>query len=93
MNRPILVRITRLHEEMEARRFPNCRTVARVLETSPKTIQRDLDFMRDQLGLPIAYDPKRYGFYYESEGAGLLPFPWLKLFADAREASRLVLGN
>ena len=33
------------------------------LEVSPKTIQRDIDFMRYRLGLPIAYDPLRFGFY------------------------------
>ncbi len=29
-----------------------------------KTIQRDIDFMRDQLGLPIEYDAQRFGFHY-----------------------------
>ena len=36
----------------------------RQLEVSPKTIQRDIDFMRYRLGLPIEYDPLRFGFYY-----------------------------
>lgn len=31
---------------------------------STKTIQRDIDFMRDRMGLPIDYSPQRYGFYY-----------------------------
>lgn len=53
-SRAPLVRMTRLHEELKARRFPNCRKIAEALEISAKTIQRDLDFMRDQLGLPIA---------------------------------------
>ena len=35
-----------------------------MLEISTKTVQRDIDFMRDRLNLPIDYDPLRFGFYY-----------------------------
>ena len=61
-----LERITHVHTELERGRFPNCRKLAEALETSCKTIQRDIDFMRYRLNLPIAYDAKRFGFYYES---------------------------
>lgn len=53
-----------VHQELSARRFPNCRKLAEKLEVSTKTIQRDIDFMRDQLGLPIEYDQLQFGFYY-----------------------------
>jgi len=43
----------RLHEKLRAGAFPNCRKLADELEVSTKTIQRDIDFMRDRLGLPI----------------------------------------
>ena len=33
-------------------------------EVSTKTIQRDNDFMRDRLGLPIEYDQLHFGFVY-----------------------------
>lgn len=42
----------------------NCSVLARELEVNPKTVQRDIDFMRDQLGLPIGYDAARRGFHY-----------------------------
>ncbi len=42
----------------------NCSGLARELEVNPKTVQRDIDFMRDQLGLPIGYDAARRGFRY-----------------------------
>ena len=79
MARGPLERITRVHEELEKGRFPNCRKLAEALETSCKTIQRDIDFMRDRLNLPIVYDPQRFGFYYESTNARKrhMPFPWL----------------
>ena len=53
-----------IHARLKDRRFPNCRKIAQQLEVSPKTIQRDIDFMRYRLGLPIEYDPLRFGFYY-----------------------------
>ena len=31
---------------------------------SAKTVQRDVDFMRDQLVLPLEYDRARHGFFY-----------------------------
>lgn len=53
-----------IHARLKAGRLPNCRKIAEELEVSPKTIQRDIDFMRYRLALPIEYDPLRFGFYY-----------------------------
>jgi predicted DNA-binding transcriptional regulator YafY len=63
-SRPPLERMMQIHARLKDRHFPNCRKVAESLEVSPKTIQRDIDFMRYRLGLPIEYDPLRFGFYY-----------------------------
>ena len=54
----------RIHGQLKAGDFPNCRKIAQDLEVSAKTIQRDIDFMRDRLGLPIEYNPGHVGFYY-----------------------------
>ena len=69
-SRPPLQRMMRLHAALKGRDFPNCRKLGDELEVSPKTIQRDIDFMRDRLGLPIDYDPKRFGFYYTEAVTG-----------------------
>ena len=53
-----------LHAQLKSGEYPNCRKIAEHLEVSPKTVQRDIDFMRDRLGLPIEYDALRFGFYY-----------------------------
>ena len=53
-----------LHAQLQARKFPNCRKLAHELEVSAKTIQRDIEFMRYQLGLPIEYDQLHFGFVY-----------------------------
>jgi predicted DNA-binding transcriptional regulator YafY len=62
--RPPLERMSRLHDLIQSQTYPNCTLLAEELEVSRKTIQRDLDFMRDRLGLPIAYDGAKFGFYY-----------------------------
>ncbi|HYJ05873.1 MAG TPA: WYL domain-containing protein [Chthoniobacterales bacterium] len=63
-SRPPLERMMRLHAALKARRFPNCQKIGAELEVSAKTIQRDIDFMRYRLGLPIDYHPQEFGFYY-----------------------------
>ena len=60
----------RMHERLKAGAFPNCRKLADELEVSTKTIQRDIDFMRDRLGLPIEYDQLHFGFIYTEPVTG-----------------------
>ena len=66
----------RLHRLIQERRFPNCRTLAGEFEVSSKTIQRDVEFMRDRMGLPIAYDQLHFGFTYSEPVTG---FPTLEV--------------
>ena len=63
-SRPPLARMMQMHAQLQARKFPNCRKLAHELEVSAKTIQRDIEFMRDRLGLPIEYDQLHFGFVY-----------------------------
>jgi proteasome accessory factor B len=60
-SRPPLARMHRIHEALQRGSHPNCSTLAREIEVAVKTIQRDIEFMRDQLGLPIEYDQARRG--------------------------------
>lgn len=69
-SRPPLARMMRLHERLIANRFPNCRKMAQEFEVSTKTVQRDVNFMRDQMGLPIEYDKARFGFHYTRPVSG-----------------------
>lgn len=62
--RPI-ERIFRIHEAIQRGRHPNCRQLADQIEVTQKTIQRDITFMQNDLGLPLAYDRSRHGYYYE----------------------------
>jgi proteasome accessory factor B len=38
--------------------------LAKEWEKNARTIQRDMDYMRDFLGLPLAYHENKYGFYF-----------------------------
>jgi proteasome accessory factor B len=62
-----LQRIYYIHEAVRDQRLPNCTKLAAELEVTPKTIQRDITFMRDELGLPLEYDAEGHYFYYSGE--------------------------
>lgn len=72
VTRPPFLRMLRIHELLSADRAPNCSILAREFEVSVKTVQRDVDFMRDQLMLPIEYDSREHGFFY-SRPVGQFP--------------------
>ncbi|HSS43868.1 MAG TPA: WYL domain-containing protein, partial [Thermoanaerobaculia bacterium] len=55
------------------RRFPNASTLAGRLSVSSKTVQRDLDYLRDELEAPIAFDRVQNGYFY-SRADYVLPF-------------------
>ncbi len=64
MSRPPLERMLRIHQRLKGGQCPNCTQLAADLEVAGKTIQRDIDFMRDRLDLPIEFDRERNGFIY-----------------------------
>jgi predicted DNA-binding transcriptional regulator YafY len=66
-SRPPLERMLRIHQAIQAGGFPNASTLARELEVTSKTVHRDIDFMRDRLGLPIEYDGSRFGYRYTED--------------------------
>ena len=63
-SRPPLERMLRIHQAVSSGQFPNASTLAREIEVATKTIHRDIEFMRDRLGLPIEYDSHRNGYFY-----------------------------
>jgi predicted DNA-binding transcriptional regulator YafY len=63
-SRPPLERMMRIHQEIATGSYPNKTALAEKLEVSTKSVGRDLEFMRDRLNLPLAYDTKRWGYHY-----------------------------
>lgn len=57
----------RIHQALHAGGCPNANTLAADLEVTTKTIYRDIEFMRDRLGLPIEFDKLRNGYRYTEE--------------------------
>jgi len=66
-SRPPLERMLRIHQLLQAGEFPNATSLAREIEVTTKTIHRDLEFMRDRLNLPLAFDRARNGYHYTAE--------------------------
>ena len=56
VTRPPYVRMVRIQKMLGQSDFPNCRTMAKELEVSEKTVARDLEVMRDQMGVPGSED-------------------------------------
>lgn len=56
-----------IHRALAGGSYPNAPKLAVELEVTAKTIHRDLDFMRDRLELPVAFDARRNGYYYTEE--------------------------
>jgi predicted DNA-binding transcriptional regulator YafY len=65
-SRPPWERMMRIHQLLQKGEYPNCSTLASEFELCTRTAQRDLDFMKHRLNLPIEYDSRRNGFYYIS---------------------------
>ena len=71
-----LARLLKIHDQLNAaarsHRRVNCTTLAEALNTTAKTIQRDICYLRDQLKLPIEYDYGARSFSYRDADT---PFP------------------
>jgi predicted DNA-binding transcriptional regulator YafY len=57
-------RLLELDRQIRDRKYPNCLTFSMDWEVSQKTVQRDIDYLRDMLNAPIEYDRDKKGFYY-----------------------------
>src|SRR5580658_446804 len=66
----------RIHQAVQSERRPNATSLAADLEVSAKSIHRDLEFMRDRLELPLAFDHAHNGYYYTEEVGN---FPTLQI--------------
>jgi len=74
--RPPLERMMKIHQALQAGNYPNATTLANEMEVSTKSIQRDLEFMRYRMDLPVEYDRVKRGYYYDgSVGA----FPTIQI--------------
>jgi predicted DNA-binding transcriptional regulator YafY len=76
LSRPPLERMMKIHHAIQSGKFPNATSLAAELEVSTKSIQRDLEFMRDRMELPWEFDKTRNGYFYTQE---VNAFPTLQI--------------
>lgn len=63
--RPVIYRVLTIHRMLESGRCPGVPEMAQRLEVSRRTIERDLELLRDQFEAPLVYDRFHRGFRYE----------------------------
>ena len=75
-------------DRLRAGKHPNATSLAEKFEMSPKTAQRDIEFMRDRLRCPLEYDASEKGYYY-NEDTFSLPMVYL----SSEELSALLMAK
>jgi predicted DNA-binding transcriptional regulator YafY len=86
--RPCFERIYFIDRRIREGKYPNTLKLAEDLDVKQRTIERDIEHMRDRLGADIEYDRRRKGYYYTSNDFRLSP---LKLSQE--EATILFIGQ
>jgi predicted DNA-binding transcriptional regulator YafY len=76
MTRPPLERMQRIFRIVKEGKCPSRLALAQEIEVTTKTIQRDIDFMRERLHLPIAHNRQKNGYEFT---AAIESFPMLEL--------------
>lgn len=69
----LLERLFYFHQEILKEKYPNSTSITEQFEVSLATSRRDINYLRDRLLAPLAFDQKKNGFYYLEEGFQL-PF-------------------
>ncbi len=72
-DRPLWRRLQTIHHEIKEGRHPNTSSLARELGVSSKTVQRDIDYLRDELEAPIEFLRDENGYAYGRDDY-VLPF-------------------
>ncbi len=86
--RATLQRVLWIHERLGNQRPATSASLARELDASARTIKRDIEFMRDQLGAPIEWDGSAHTYAY-TRPCDILPL----LRIDASEALALAVAG
>ncbi len=68
-----LERIYAFHKKLKQQRFPNAKTLIEEFELSRATAHRDIQYLRERLLAPLAFDAAQNGYYYTDDSFSL-PF-------------------
>ena len=72
-------RIQWLHRQIFEGRFPNAFRLSEKFDMSHRQAQRDIDYLKNKLNAPLAYDHSKKGFFYTE------PFSLPSYFSVANE--------
>lgn len=86
--RAALRRVLFIHERLGNQHPATAASLAKELEVHGRTVKRDIEFMRDQLGAPIEWDASAHTYAY-TRACDILPL----LRLDAGEAMALSLAS
>lgn len=64
---PSIVRIQWLHKKIANMYYPNAMRLSEKFGISHRQAQRDVDYLKRQLGAPLEYSPEHKGFYYTKQ--------------------------
>ncbi len=64
----VLERVIRIHKQIDSGCFPDCNSLAKLLERDVRTVKRDIAEMRHTYRAPIKYSRAKRGFYYAELG-------------------------
>ncbi|MDD5697881.1 MAG: WYL domain-containing protein [Victivallaceae bacterium] len=99
LNKKQIFRLQKFVGQLKENRYPNCRSFSaelhrvdcdynRNIACSAKTIQRDIQLLRNEFGCPLAFDFERNGYYLKHHG-------WnfdIPLLQEEHEMMAAVLG-
>jgi len=64
-----------IDQAIRAGNYPNTDKLAAIAEVNSRTIQRDIEYMRDMFNAPIEYSPSHRGYYYSEPNYYLKSVP------------------
>jgi proteasome accessory factor B len=67
MKKSQMIRIVAFDSLVREGKNPNCINFSVDYEVSSRTVMRDVDYLRCQLGAPLEYDQAKRGFYYSED--------------------------
>jgi len=70
--KPPLKRLQVIHHRLKESNYPNTVGLSKELEVNRRTILRDIEYLRDQLGAPVEYCSSHKGFYYRDKSYSFL---------------------
>lgn len=68
-----MLRLLWFDQQLRARKYPTAKQFADRFEMTPRTAYRDVEYFKEQLRLPITYDPQQGGYCYSEANAPLNP--------------------